>query len=256
MITDAKRKDFLYMPKGKANETHAFIAGRTNGLYAINHATGCSHGCRYPCFARLIRKMTYEQWNKPVLHSSVIKSVERELTKFRGVKDVELCFMTDPFMEKQPEMWETSNALIEILHDKGIGVTVLTKGDLTHAVDLDHVKYGISIVSLDENFRRKWEPGTAKYMTRIAGLKDKHDKGYPTWISVEPFPAAQDGCRVLDVMDACHFADKAILGQWNYNSAVPGGDGYKATVADFLWFCETHGMDGMVKVELQTAIKL
>ena len=49
--------------------------------------------------------------------------------------------------------------------------------------------YGISLVSLNERFREKWEPNTAPYEKRIAALKALHDEGCKTWVSMEPFPA-------------------------------------------------------------------
>ena len=245
------RKAFLYQPKGKANETHAFIAGRTDGLYCVNHCTGCSHGCKYPCYARLIRKMKYEDWVNPVVHEDAVNVVSRELKRSHDVRDVELCFTTDPFMHKQPAMWGVSNALISLFRERGIGVTVLTKGDLSNAVERDHVNYGISIVSLEESFRRKWEPHTVSYVDRIAALKEKDQKGYPTWISVEPYPAKNGMHTVLDIIDACSFVDKAILGQWNYNDGIAEAEAYKAAVDDFRWTCKQYGIECMVKQDLR-----
>lgn len=43
--------------------------------HTINHVLGCSHGCKYPCYAFLLAKrfgkvMTYESWCYPILVSN------------------------------------------------------------------------------------------------------------------------------------------------------------------------------------------
>ena len=48
--------------------------------------------------------------------------------------------------------------------------------------------YGISLVSLDEEFRKKWEPGAAPYQERIDALRYLHSKGMHTWVHMEPYP--------------------------------------------------------------------
>ncbi len=38
-------------------------------------------------------------------------------------------------------------------------------------------EYGITLISLDESFRQKYEPGTSKYNERISALKALHEAG-------------------------------------------------------------------------------
>ncbi len=246
----AQRKVFLYQPTGKANETHAFIAGRHDGLYAINHSRGCSHGCMYPCYARRILKSAYEDWIVPQIFKDAPEIVEREIMRNPNVEDVELCFTTDPFMVGQPEMHDISNKLIDVITRYGAGVTVLTKGDLTEAASHPQVKYGISLISLSESFRRKWEPGALPYAERIAGLKARHDAGQPTWVSIEPFPPADRAENgILELMDNLQWVDKAVLGRWNY-ARVNDAEYYKDVAREFYWACQKYGIDCMIKSDI------
>ena len=255
---------FLYQPKGRANETHAFIAGRDTGLYAINHASGCSHGCTYPCYAQkrqeTLRGRTYDDWRKPKVYTEAPEVARKELDgmidKGRHVKDVELCFTTDPFMFGNATMIETSNELIEILSWREIGVTVLTKGSLLDAnagealAEVSDIKYGISLVSLDEAFRMEYEPGAAPFKTRVAGLKQKHEEGHKTWVSIEPFPP--HGLRrhsVEEILRAIPFVDKAIFGRWNY-SVFTAHENYKPAASDFERTCLELGIEGKVKDDI------
>lgn len=250
----SERKSFLYVPAGRANETHAFIAGRKDGLYAVNHARGCSHGCMYPCYARLILKSTYEDWIVPQVFSDAPVIVERELKRHYDVEDVELCFSTDPYMHQNPEMQDISNKLIDLITRYGAGVTILTKGDLMNAITRPGVNYGISLISLSEDFRRKWEPGALSYGERIAGLKERHDAGLPTWVSIEPYPVADRAENsVLELIETLEWVDKAVFGRWNY-AGIIDDEYYKAVSEDFIWACKRYGIEYMVKSELKGGI--
>jgi DNA repair photolyase len=44
------------------------------------------------------------------------------------------------------------------------------------------------LVSLDESFRERIEPGAAPLEKRLAALKYLHDDGCKTWVSIEPYP--------------------------------------------------------------------
>jgi len=255
---------FLYQPKGRANETHAFVAGRTDGLWAINHASGCSHGCKYPCYAwqrqQTLRGRTYDQWRHPTVYEEAPTIVQQELKRAQGVKDVELCFTTDPYMYGNMDMITTSNALLRLLTDQSIKVTVLTKGDLTDAIDSvrgivsQRVRYGITVVSLDEGFRIMWEPGAAPIDQRIKALRFKHDQGHDTWLSIEPFPPPHlCGQIPSEILKAAPFVEKAVLGRWNY-AGLEGYDGwYTWAAGDFMDTCRQLGIKGYVKADITGA---
>jgi DNA repair photolyase len=199
------------------------------GDYTINHVEGCSHGCIYPCYAMMMAKRfgkvkDYEDWIKPKIVKNAEQLLLKELPKQKDkVKYVHMCFSTDPFMYGYEEISELSCRLMKIINDNGIKCTALTKGILPNKLSefSEKNEFGITLVSLNEDFRKKWEPGSANYKDRIKGLYRLHKKGMFTWVSIEPYPTPniinQDFKEIIDVIG---FVDKIIFGRLNYNSLV------------------------------------
>ncbi len=81
-----------------------YKTGVEYGDYTINHALGCSHGCKYPCYAFLMAKRfgrvkSYEEWIQPKIAINALEILEKEIPKLKArIKSVQLCFTTDPFM--------------------------------------------------------------------------------------------------------------------------------------------------------------
>lgn len=121
------------------------------------------------------------------------------------------------------EIAKMSLAAIKKLNAAGIKCTVLTKGLLP--IELEKAskenEYGITLISLDEEYRKQIEPGAANYKDRLAALKKLHDKGCKTWISVELYPTPnfieQDLGKILE---AISFTDRIIFGRTNYSKEI------------------------------------
>ena len=113
-----------------------YVTGVEYGDYTMNHVQGCSHGCKYPCYAFLMKKRfgqipTYEEWIEPYLVSNTLELLDREIPRLRHkIQSVHLCFSTDPFMYEYDEIAQMSMAAIRKLNTAGIKCTVLTKGVL------------------------------------------------------------------------------------------------------------------------------
>ena len=212
-----KRKSLLYK------------TGVEYGDYTINIAEGCSHGCKYPCYAMMMAKRfgkakTYEEWCTPKLVSNALELLDKEIPKFKDkIQSVQLCFTTDPFMYKYPEITEMSLKCIKKLNENNIKCTALTKGILPKELanlSKDN-EYGITLVSLNEDFRKEIEPGSAPYRERIEALRYLHNKGCKTWVSIEPYPTPNFIKQNLqDILDELSFVDKIIFGRLNYNAKV------------------------------------
>jgi len=108
--------------------------------------------------------------------------------------------------------------------------------------------HGISLVSLDEAFRREWEPGAAPFAERVAALRRLHEAGRRTLVHVEPYPTpgifAQDLSRILAEVA---FVDHVFFGGWNYSPRV-SRDGeavefYRRQAGLVRRFCAKHGID-------------
>jgi len=206
------------------------------GDYTVNHVQGCSHGCKYPCYAMMLskrfgRSKTYEDWCSPKLVSNALELLEVEIPRYKDkIKSVQLCFMTDPFMFGYPEISDMSIMIIKRLNESAIKCTALTKGEFPLELqDTDRInEYGITLISLDEKFRENYEPGSAPYKARIDGLKRLHDSGFKTWVSIEPYPTPNIVDQSFDeILNAVSFTDKIIFGRLNYNKEVTKFKNYK-----------------------------
>jgi DNA repair photolyase len=233
------------------------------GFHCINHALGCSHGCRYPCYAFLMarhhgRVRDYSQWCRPRIVGNALSLLDRELTRKRVLPpDVHLCLTTDPFMVGQPEVGAMSLAIIERLNRSGVPCSLLTKGRLSAEL-ADRRRFpcdnthGISLVSLDEGFRREWEPGAAPYAERIAALRRLHDAGCRTLVHIEPYPTPSVIVQDLsEILAEVTFVDHIYFGGWNYSSRVPrdraAEEFYRQQRSTVRSFCAKHGTDCKVE---------
>lgn len=206
------------------------------GDYTINHVEGCSHGCLYPCYAFLMAKRfgkikTYKEWIQPKIVSNAIELLEKEIPKYKSeIKFVQLSFTTDPFMYNYPEISKLSFEIIRKLNDNDIKCTALTKGILPIKLAnlSDKNEFGITLITINDNYRQNIEPFASPMNKRIKSLYNLHKKGLKTWVSIEPYPTPniinQDINKILDRLS---FVDKFIFGRLNYNAKVSEYDGYK-----------------------------
>ncbi len=217
-------------------KTMLYKTGVEYGDYTINHIQGCAHGCKYPCYAMSMAKRfgkakTYEEWCEPKLVENALEILDKEIPKYKDkISSVHLCFTSDPFMYGYDEISDLSIAIIKKLNCANIMCTVLTKGILPIALSelSQENEYGITLVSLDENFRKEMEPNTAPYDKRINALKDLHDAGCKTWVSIEPYPTPNFVEQDLgEILAAVGFCDKIIFGRLNYNKKVSEYKEYK-----------------------------
>ena len=69
-------------------KTLIYKTGVEYGDYTLNHIQGCSHGCKYPCYAYMMAKRfgkvkSYEEWIKPHIVENTMQLLSKELTKFK-----------------------------------------------------------------------------------------------------------------------------------------------------------------------------
>jgi DNA repair photolyase len=241
-------------------KTLLYKTGVEYGDYTVNHVLGCSHGCKYPCYAMMMAKRfgkinTYEEWCEPKIASNALELLRREIPRLKDkIKSVQLCFSTDPFMYGYPEVAQMSVEIIRILNAAGIKCTALTKGVLPKELAnlaYDN-EYGITLISLDEGFRTRMEPNSAPYGDRINSLRRLHELGRKTWVSIEPYPTPniieQD---YTEILEAVSFVDKIIFGRLNYNADVSRYKDHKAffnaLAEQTIEFCQTHGKQYHIK---------
>lgn len=141
-----------------------YVTGVEYGNYTMNHVLGCAHGCKYPCYAFLMKKRfgkvsSYEEWLEPYLVENTLELLDVEIPKLKDkIISVQLCFSTDPFMYGYDEVGAMSMAAIRKLNEHGIKCTVLTKGllPIELAEFSSENEYGITLISLTETFQNRW----------------------------------------------------------------------------------------------------
>lgn len=229
------------------------------GVFCINPVQGCSHGCRYPCYAYMIAKSynrtaSYEEWCTPKLVANAAGMLKKELARKKTQPDtIHLCLSTDPFMTGYPEVIAQSLELIAIINSFGIRCSILTKGKLPAELAdptrfLANNLYGISLISLNEAFRLQWEPGTTPYAERIAALKHLHDSGLQTRVHIEPYPTPNLIQQDLnEILETVGFVDQLYFGGWNYNNIIKQypnpAQFYSEQAAIAQRFCRERGID-------------
>ncbi len=228
------------------------------GFWCINHVQGCSHGCRYPCHAFMLarrhgRVSDISEWCRPKLVGNALQLLDKELRKKRVVSSVHMSLTTDPFMAGQPEVTELTLQIIKRINQSCIPCNILTKGILP--VELSDAQqfsrdntYGISLVSLDEGFRKCWEPGAPPYAERIAAARALHDQGCRTLVHIEPYPTPN--IIVQDIgalLERVAFVDHIFFGGWNYNAKAGEYTGrdvfYQEQALVVGAFCKERGIE-------------
>lgn len=238
-----------------------YKTGVEYGDYTINYVQGCAHGCKYPCYAFALKKRfgqikTYDEWRKPYLVSNTLELLDKEIPRLKNkIKSVHLCFTTDPFMYGYSQIEKMSIDAIKKLNSAGIKCTVLTKGILPEELAncSKENEYGITLISLDEEYRRQVEPGAASYEDRLKALKILHEKGCKTWVSIEPYPTPNLIDQNLgEILEAVSFVDKIIFGRTNYSKEVTSGYPehrrfYNEKSEEVSLFCDSHNIDCHIK---------
>lgn len=246
-----------------------YVTGVEYGDYTMNHVLGCAHGCKYPCYAYMMKKRfgqvhSYDEWREPYLVENTLELLDSEIPKLKSkIKSVQLCFTTDPFMYQYDEIKKMSLASIRKLNDNGIKCVVLTKGILP--IELaecsEDNEYGITLVSLTEAYRKRMEPYSASYKERLASAEALHNLGCKTWISMEPYPTPNLVSQKLEtLLDAVSFTDRIIFGRTNYSKEVTA---YKENKAFYnecankvIKYCTEKGIDYHIKEGTITCISV
>lgn len=165
--------------------------GITGIDYSINSYTGCQHACAY-CYARFMLKYRGrgERWgnfvdvkvNAPEILSKQLPRLRRGLVWVSSV--------TDPYQAVEEKYRLTEKVLRRLLAHQ-FPVTVLTKSNLvTRDIDLflqfKECEVGMTIVTLDEAVRERFEPNSSTISERLKALKTLHEAGVRTYAFLGP----------------------------------------------------------------------
>lgn len=163
--------------------------------FAINPFIGCQHGCIY-CYAQFMKRYSghlNDDWGSFVdvkVNAPII--LENQLRKRRNPERPSVLFssVTDPYQPTE-EQYNITGRCISLLQNYDFPVSILTKSDLVLR-DLNLLgmnktnEIGMTIISLDEDIRRIFEPGAPPVKRRIDALREISEVGISTYAFVGP----------------------------------------------------------------------
>lgn len=200
----------IYAPKGQAGEYAPL---------ACNPYKGCGHACAY-CYVPQVTKQPRPEFDEgAVLRDDFFDRLARDAAKYRlaGITEqVMLSFTSDPYHRGNTT---PTRRTLETLIEAGLGICTLTKGGKRALRDIDLFRpardaFACTLTSLDDTFSLKWERNAALPGDRIAALRQFHEAGIFTWVSLEP---TLDVTSSLAIVEATYaFVDLFKVGRVNY----------------------------------------
>jgi DNA repair photolyase len=207
----------IYEPRGRAKEYSDL---------ACNLFTGCSHACKY-CYAPAIRRQTLDTWSStPAPRKHIIEALAKDCEDMRrnpelSGREILFCFMSDPYQSE--EAAAITRKALEIVTSHGQRCQVLTKGGMRASDDFrfmaQHgIKFGSTIIFADDRLRRSWEPGATPIEERLYAVKQAHELGVYTWVSIEPVINPDEALAVINALSG--YVNLWKIGKINHNKAV------------------------------------
>jgi len=177
--------------------------------YVINPYTGCSHGCIY-CYARFMKRFSGhdEDWGKFVdIKTNAIEVLPKNLSKYKG-KSIIFGSVTDPYQPIEKK-YKLTRKLLEKLVECQPSLEILTKSSLVTR-DIDLIKkfkdalVSISFSTLDEDLRKRLDPGASPIKERITALEKLHKEGIRTICFISPIlPEVTDWKSIIKNTKHC-----------------------------------------------------
>jgi len=147
------------------------------------------HSCVY-CYARGFTDAPPE--GEVHLYEDMPEKLERELDRKRKIPSwVSFSTASDPFQDVD-EILQVTYACMKLLLERGIGVSFLTKGRVPDDfIELfsrfpDKVKARIGMVSLNEEYKRLFEPYSAVAFLRLGNVRRLVEAGIDVSVRVDP----------------------------------------------------------------------
>jgi len=172
----------IYEPKGRAREYAAL---------ACNIYRGCDHGCTY-CYAPSATYKSPDDFHQPTERKQFLSKLRINAAALHSqgtTGQVLLSFTCDPYQWLDVYSQHTRGT-IQILHENGFSVCVLTKGAFRALRDLDLFgpsdAFATTMTLLDPKASHEWEPRAAEPQARMHVIRRFHAAGIPTWVSLEP----------------------------------------------------------------------
>lgn len=166
-----------------------FGGTRSGAAWSLNPYAGCHHACLY-CYVPDTMRAERRRWGRYVL---VKRNLPRLLADEIGRRDRRTVYLstgTDPYQPVEADR-ELTRRLLASLADAGWPVDILTRSplvrrDLDLLGEIDHLRVGLSVPTLDDDLRQLLEPGTPSIPSRLSALGDLAEEGVVTYANLSP----------------------------------------------------------------------
>lgn len=174
--------------------------------YVINPYIGCTHGCMY-CYAEFMKRFSKhdEIWGsfldiKRYSKLNGLKSIKND-----SGKTILIGSVTDPYNPYEEKYRVTRKVLEDLAKlDVSLRIEILTKSKLVLR-DLDLLKkfknihVGISLNSINDNFRKIIEPRASSVEERIETIDILRKSNISTYLFISPiFPGLTEFEKIID----------------------------------------------------------
>ena len=169
--------------------------------YVVNAYTGCSHKCIY-CYAEFMKRFSNhnEEWGE-FIDIKIFESIN--IPKDIEKKSVLLSSVTDPYNHLEIK-YKKTRQILEKLINVNCQIGILTKSknvlrDIELFKQLKNIEIGISMNTVDDNFRKTIEPKTSSVEDRVNVLKILKENNIKNYLFMSPiFPYLSDYIKIIE----------------------------------------------------------
>ena len=169
--------------------------------YVVNAYTGCTHKCIY-CYAEYMKKFTNhsEEWGEFI----DIKNFESiKIPKDIDDKYVSISSVTDPYNFCEIK-YEKTKHVLEELKEINCHIRILTKSknvlrDIELFKQFKSIEVGVSLNTVDDDFRKLIEPRASSVEDRINVLRILRENNIRNYLFISPiFPYLTDYEKIIE----------------------------------------------------------
>ncbi len=236
---------YIYASKGQAGEYAELTA---------NPYRGCGHACAY-CYVPLVTKQDRKEFNAGAVERRRFEhGFLRDAAKYKAAgitAQVLLTFTSDPY---HPGDTALTRWTLEQLIGHGLAVCTLTKGGTRALRDLDLFRPGrdafaSTLTTLDDRFSQKWERHAALPGDRLLALRQFHNAGIFTWVSLEPTLDVEASIAIVKATSG--YVDLYKIGRANYLKEITRTTDWRDYTLRILDVLQGVGARHYIKKDLQ-----
>ena len=198
--------NYIYKPSGRAAEYSPF---------AFNLFLNCTHDCIY-CY----NQKRFPNNAELKVRNIDLEKLEKELIENKYDKQVMLSFVGDIFC-KMP-LYEVNKVeeILKLLCKYNVPISILTKGGfraipfMALLTRFKNIKIGATLTFDNDIDSLKYEPGAANYSERKEMLKQYHDAGFKTFVSLEPVFDVDMANKIIE--ETHEYVDYYLAGKINH----------------------------------------